>query len=188
MSGETERVPGATALRRGASDFAVGVRFRAHLSVDTPCARTNRYPLVSVTLTVRFWGDLRFGRCGCRVGGLEPKGRWLARGGADNGEPTSRSPVPGRVHLFQQGSPPSPPWCVRPGTSFPLPPSCSSLIQLLPLRLSGHRLGAVFQEGGRMDPSATARGARWTSRHRRGPANGFQRKKSRNASGRSLAA
>ena len=61
---------------------------------------------------------VRFGRCGYRVGGLEIKSCRLAGCWADNGEPTSRSPVPGRVHLFQQGSPPSPPWCVRPGAFF----------------------------------------------------------------------
>ena len=77
---------------------------------------------------------VRFGRCGYRVGGLETNSCRLAGGWADNGEPTSRSPVPGRGHLFQQGSPPSPPWCVRPGAFFfALPPSSRpSLIPFQP--------------------------------------------------------
>ena len=78
----------------------------------------------------------RFGRCGYRVGGLETKSCWLAGGWADNGEPTSRSPVPGRVHLFQQGSSPSPPWCVRPGAFFSpsRPPSALPSSRFSPLR------------------------------------------------------
>ena len=79
---------------------------------------------------------VRFARCGCCAGGLERKCRRLAGGRADNGEPTSRPPVPGRGHLFQQGSPPSPPWCVRPGTSFSFPPYCPSSIQVQPFRLA----------------------------------------------------
>lgn len=76
-----------------------------------------RFESVCVLL-VSFFRGLRFGRCGCRVGGLKSFSCRLAGGWANNGEPTSRSPVPGWVHLFQQGSPPSPPWCVRPGTIF----------------------------------------------------------------------
>ena len=88
-----------------------------------------RFESVCVLL-VSFFRGLRFGRCGCRVGGLKSLIRWLAGGWANNGEPTSRSPVPGRGHLFQQGSPPSPPWCVRPGAFFS--PSRPSLIPFQP--------------------------------------------------------
>jgi hypothetical protein len=79
---------------------------------------------------------VRFGRCGYRVGGLEIKSCRLAGGWANNGEPTSRSPVPGRGHLFQQGSPPSPPWCVRPGAFFSpsRPPPALPLSRFSPLR------------------------------------------------------
>ena len=93
---------------------------------------------------------VRFARCGCCAGGLERKSRRLAGGRADNGEPTSRPPVPGRGHLFQQGSPPSPPWCVRPGT-----PSFLSLHQKRNRQpVSGSPVGTKISttRGLRLDP------------------------------------
>jgi len=94
--------------------------------------------------------QVRFARCGCCAGGLERKCRRLAGGRADNGEPTSRPPVPGRGHLFQQGSPPSPPWCVRPGT-----PSFLSLHQKRNRRpVSGSPVGTKISKNRerRLDP------------------------------------
>ena len=114
--------------------------------MDYPRPRSSgRFESICVLL-VSFFRGLRFGRCGCRVGGLKSLIRWLAGGWANNGEPTSRSPVPGRGHLFQQGSPPSPPWCVRPGAFFRPP----ALLPPFPYPVSapcaaGHEKGDPFR-------------------------------------------
>ncbi len=137
--------------------------------MDYPRPRSSgRFESICVLL-VSFFRGLRFGRCGCRVGGLKSLIRWLAGGWANNGEPTSRSPVPGRGHLFQQGSPPSPPWCVRPGAFFspsrPSPALPLSRFRLLRRRTQKRRplsRPPVATEFGRGPTSRASFGKTWS--------------------------